>query len=37
MEMKWFFVNDAMHVYIKIVMEYQLYLVEHGFANHVRF
>ncbi len=37
MEMKWFFVNDVMHVYIKIVMEYQLYQMEHGFVNHVQF
>jgi hypothetical protein len=37
MEMKWFFVNDVMHVYIKIVMEYRLYQMEHGFVNHVQF
>ncbi len=37
MLMKWFFVNDVIVVYIKIVMEYRLYQVEHGFVNLVLF
>jgi hypothetical protein len=37
MEMKWFFVNDVIVVYIKIVTEYQLYQVVHGSADLVLF
>lgn len=36
MEMKWSFANDVIVVYIKIVMVYRLYQMEHGFVDLVR-